>query len=74
MSKTPHDWYGKESLLMTPVDTLSTMLVMGLNDEAKATTDYVARTLSFDKDISVSNFEDHDPPSRRPVERAPEHR
>ncbi len=57
VSKTPHDWYGSESLLMTPVDTLSTMLVMGLNDEAKATTDYVARTLSFDKDINVSNFE-----------------
>src|SRR5436853_5550745 len=33
MTKTPRDWYG-ESLLMTPVDALDTMLLMGLNDEA----------------------------------------
>ena len=30
LSKQPHDWYG-ESLLMTPVDALDTMLVMGLD-------------------------------------------
>ena len=57
VSKKPHDWYGKESLLMTPVDTLSTFIVMGLAAEAKETTDYIATNLSFDKNISVSNFE-----------------
>ena len=57
VSKKPKDWYGKESLLMTPVDTLSTFIIMGLDAEAKETTDYIAKTLSFDKDISVSNFE-----------------
>src|SRR6476661_5152514 len=34
LSKTPKDWYG-ESLLMTPVDSLDTLLLMGLDDEAK---------------------------------------
>ena len=32
-------------------------LLMGLTDEAKATADLVATTLSFDADISVKNFE-----------------
>src|ERR1700709_815822 len=36
LSKKPKDWYG-ESLLMTPVDSLDTLLLMGLKDEgAKA--------------------------------------
>jgi mannosidase alpha-like ER degradation enhancer 2 len=57
LSRTPHDWYGQETLLMTPVDTLSTFIVMGLDAQAKETTDYIAKRLSFNKDISVSNFE-----------------
>jgi len=57
LTKTAKDWYGKESLLMTPVDTLSTFIVMGLKTEAAETTDYIAKNLTFDKDISVSNFE-----------------
>jgi mannosidase alpha-like ER degradation enhancer 2 len=57
VSKTHRDWYGKESLLMTAVDTLSTLVVMGFDDEAKKTVEYVAGSLGFDKDISVSNFE-----------------
>jgi len=56
LSKTYHDWYA-EPLLMTPVDALDTMILMGLNDEAKRTREYIARNLSFDKDISVQNFE-----------------
>ena len=31
--------------------------VMGMKTEAAETTDYIARNLAFDKDISVSNFE-----------------
>ena len=57
LSKTPKDWYGKESLLMTPVDTLSTFIIMGMDAQTRETTDYIAQNLSFDKDISVSNFE-----------------
>jgi len=56
LSKTYHDWYA-ESLLMTPVDALDTMILMGLKDEAKSTREYIVKNLSFDKDISVQNFE-----------------
>jgi len=56
LSKTYHDWYA-EPLLMTPVDALDTMILMGLKDEAAATLEYIVRNLSFDKNISVQNFE-----------------
>lgn len=56
LSKTPHDWYG-QSLLMTPVDALDTMILMGLYDEAKNTRAHIIRNLSFDKDFEVQNFE-----------------
>ncbi|MGZ5435124.1 MAG: glycoside hydrolase family 47 protein [Pyrinomonadaceae bacterium] len=56
ISKTCRDWYDT-SLLMTPVDSLDTMILMGLNDEAKTTREYIATHLSFDKDIYVQNFE-----------------
>jgi glycosyl hydrolase family 47 len=56
LSKTYHDWYS-EPLLMTPVDALDTMILLGLNDEATRTREYIVRNLSFDKDISVQNFE-----------------
>jgi mannosidase alpha-like ER degradation enhancer 2 len=56
LSKTYHDWYA-EPLLMTPVDALDTMILMGFKDEAKSTREYIARNLSFDKDIYVQNFE-----------------
>ncbi len=56
LSKTWHDWYG-QSLLMTPVDALDTMIIMGLKDEASATQQYLLANLSFDKDIEVQNFE-----------------
>jgi mannosidase alpha-like ER degradation enhancer 2 len=56
LSKSYRDWYGK-SLLMTPVDALDTMLLMGLKDEAKADRELIDKQLSFDKDICVKNFE-----------------
>src|SRR5689334_19078138 len=40
LSRKPHDWYG-QSLLMTPVDALDTMLLMGLDDEAKQTRELI---------------------------------
>ena len=56
LTRTHHDWYA-EPLLMTPVDSLDTMILMGLKEEANRTREYIATNLSFDKDISVQNFE-----------------
>jgi mannosidase alpha-like ER degradation enhancer 2 len=56
LSKTYHDWYA-EPLLMTPVDALDTMMLMGLKDEYASTHKYIVENLSFDKEISVQNFE-----------------
>src|SRR4051812_30343496 len=46
VSGTARDWYG-ESLLMTPVDALDTMLLMGLDEEARNTRELIVRRLSF---------------------------
>jgi mannosidase alpha-like ER degradation enhancer 2 len=56
LSKTYRDWYG-EPLLMTPVDALDTMLIMGLDEDAAKTRALIDEHLSFDKDIYVKNFE-----------------
>jgi len=56
LSHQPHDWYG-QSLMMTPVDSLDTLLLMGLKDEADKDRELIATQLSFDKDIYVKNFE-----------------
>jgi ER degradation enhancer, mannosidase alpha-like 2 len=56
LSKSYRDWYAT-SLLMTPVDALDTMVLMGLTDEAKQDRDLIDKQLSFDKDIYVKNFE-----------------
>src|SRR5690242_8516716 len=56
LSKTYRDWYG-ESLLMTPVDSLDTLILMGFDDEAAKARKLIDEKLSFDKDITVKNFE-----------------
>jgi Glycosyl hydrolase family 47 len=56
ISRSYHDWHDAP-LLMTPVDAMDTMVLMGLDDEAKATRDYVAENLHFDHDFFVKNFE-----------------
>lgn len=56
LSRKPHDWYAKP-LLMTPVDALDTLLVMGLKDDANAARELIATKLDFDQDIYVKNFE-----------------
>jgi ER degradation enhancer, mannosidase alpha-like 2 len=56
LSKSYHDWYGT-SLYMTPVDALDTMVLMGLKKEAAEDRELIDKNLSFDKDISVKNFE-----------------
>lgn len=56
LTKTYKDWYEKP-LLMTPVDSLDTLILMGFKEEAENTKKYIIENLSFDKDISVQNFE-----------------
>jgi hypothetical protein len=42
---------------MTPVDALDTMLLMGLDDEARDARELIDARLSFDQDIEVKHFE-----------------
>jgi mannosidase alpha-like ER degradation enhancer 2 len=56
LTKQPRDWYG-QSLLMTPVDSLDTLVLMGFNDEAQKAKTLIVDHLSFDKDIDVKVFE-----------------
>jgi mannosidase alpha-like ER degradation enhancer 2 len=42
---------------MSPVDALDTMILMGMNEEASSTREYIAKNLSFDHDVYVKNFE-----------------
>jgi hypothetical protein len=56
LSRRPRDWYA-QSLLMTPVDALDTMLLMGLDDEARDARELIDARLSFDQDIEVKHFE-----------------
>jgi mannosidase alpha-like ER degradation enhancer 2 len=56
LSKTYKDWYG-QTLLMTPVDSLDTLILLGFKQEADTTRKYITANLSFDKDIYVQNFE-----------------
>lgn len=56
LSKKPHDWYA-HSLLMTPVDALDTLILMGLQKEADEARELIATQLSFDHDMDVQNFE-----------------
>ncbi|WP_344759616.1 glycoside hydrolase family 47 protein [Luteimonas lutimaris] len=56
LSDGAHDWYG-QSLLMTPVDALDTMLLMGLDAQADEARELIASRLSFDRDLDVKHFE-----------------
>jgi len=56
VSRAPHDWYAS-TLLMTPVDALDTLVLMGLTDEAEKARTLIVERLSFDKDVEVKSFE-----------------
>jgi mannosidase alpha-like ER degradation enhancer 2 len=56
LSKTPRDWYG-ETLVMTPIDALDALILLGLEEEAKKAHAYVVANASFDRDMSVKTFE-----------------
>jgi ER degradation enhancer, mannosidase alpha-like 2 len=56
LTKTCRDWYGTP-VLMTAVDSFDSLYLLGFRKEAGETREYIAKNLSFDKDISVQNFE-----------------
>jgi mannosidase alpha-like ER degradation enhancer 2 len=56
LSKSARDWHG-DPLLMTPVDSLDTLILMGFHDEAEKAHALIVEKLSFDRDVSVKNFE-----------------
>src|SRR5436190_20575364 len=56
LSKTCRDWYGT-TILMTPVDSLDSLYLLGFKDEADKTREYIAKNLSYNKDIDVQLFE-----------------
>ena len=56
LSRKPYDWYG-DSLLMTPVDALDTLVLMGFTKDADDVRELIATKLDFDKDVYVKNFE-----------------
>jgi ER degradation enhancer, mannosidase alpha-like 2 len=57
LSKSYRDWYAPETLLMTPVDSLDSLYLLGFKKEADAARRHITENLSFDKDIYVQNFE-----------------
>lgn len=57
LSKSYKNWYEPETLLMTPVDSLDSLYLLGFKKEADETRKYITDNLSFDKDIYVQNFE-----------------
>ncbi|MCL5028197.1 MAG: glycoside hydrolase family 47 protein [Bacteroidetes bacterium] len=56
LTKKGTNWYST-SFLMTPVDALDTMILMGLKTQADSARQYIDTHLSFDQDVFVSNFE-----------------
>ncbi len=56
LSKGSRDWY-EQSLLMSPVDALDTLILMGLDEEATEARELIVAKLSFDHDLYVQNFE-----------------
>ncbi len=56
LSKSYKDWYG-QTLLMTPVDSLDTLILMGFKTEADQARQLITEKLSFDRDVDVQNFE-----------------
>ncbi|MHC6217969.1 glycoside hydrolase family 47 protein [Stenotrophomonas acidaminiphila] len=56
ISGQPRDWY-PAPLLMSPVDALDTLLLLGLDKEANEARELIVGQLSFDQDIEVQNFE-----------------
>jgi len=58
LSQQGFDWYGEgHSLLMTPVDALDTLTIMGLKAQADEARQIIDTKLNLDQDIYVKDFE-----------------
>jgi ER degradation enhancer, mannosidase alpha-like 2 len=57
LSKSGHDWHAGATLLVTPVDSLDSLLLLGFKEEAERARDSIVANLSFDRDLEVKNFE-----------------
>jgi mannosidase alpha-like ER degradation enhancer 2 len=56
LTRKPFDWYG-HSLLMTPIDALDTLILMGFKPQADEARQLIDTQLNLDQDISVKDFE-----------------
>ncbi|TPX34962.1 hypothetical protein SeMB42_g07241 [Synchytrium endobioticum] len=56
ISKQGHNWYNKYSLLSTPVDSLDTLFIMGLEDDYQLAKSMVLN-MTFDLPITINLFE-----------------
>lgn len=56
LSKEFRDWY-KQPVLMTPVDALDALLLMGCTPQADSARELIVERLSFDRDDRVQVFE-----------------
>lgn len=56
LSLQGRNWY-ERSLLMTPVDVLDALVILGFDEEVDATLRLIARRLDFDLDVEVNIFE-----------------
>jgi len=56
LSKQAFDWYG-HTLLMTPVDALDTLTLMGLKPQADEARELIDTKLNLDQDVYVKDFE-----------------
>ncbi len=57
VARQPRDWEAGKTLLMTPVDALDTMVLMGLTDEGAKTRAYIDANLDVTQNASVQVFE-----------------
>ena len=57
ISKTSHDWNGAYSLLMTPLDMIDTLHVIGAKEEFEETKNLILEKLDFDIPVSINFFE-----------------
>ena len=46
VSHAARDWYNGQTLYMTPVDTLDTLLIMGMKSEADKTREEIVKNLT----------------------------
>ncbi len=47
VSKQPHNWLGPHGLAATIIDSLDTLLIMGMTEEYELARDYVLNNLDF---------------------------